>query len=92
MTESTTSPTIHPDQLACRGCNNFLEIEGEMECINLHSFDGAVPKLPALADLINSRDGRGNGISEAKRAAVVAECDKVIAEAKAKLAELTALD
>ncbi len=42
-------------------------------------------KLPALADKINSRDGRGTGISEAKRAAVVAECDKTIAEAKAKL-------
>jgi hypothetical protein len=46
-------------------------------------------KLPALADQITSRDGRGNGISEAKRAAVVAECDKTIAEGKAKLAELS---
>lgn len=47
-------------------------------------------KLPALADQINSRDGRGNGISEAKRAAVIAECDRIISDAKAKLAELTA--
>ena len=46
-------------------------------------------KLPALADQINSRDGRGNGIDETKRAAVVAECDKAIAEARAKLVELT---
>jgi hypothetical protein len=44
--------------------------------------------LPALADQINSRDGRGNGISEAKRAAVVAECDATIAEAKARLSAL----
>jgi len=46
-------------------------------------------KLPALADQINSRDGRGNGISEEKRAAVIAECDRIISDAKAKLAELT---
>lgn len=44
------------------------------------------------ADQINSRDGRGNGISEAKRAAVIAECDATIAEAKAKLAELPVRD
>ena len=45
-------------------------------------------RLPVLADQINSRDGRGNGISEAKRAAVVAECDATIAEAKARLSAL----
>lgn len=44
MTESTTSPTIHHDQLACRGCNSFHEIEGEMACINLISWHGEVPK------------------------------------------------
>lgn len=44
MTDSTTSPTIHPDHMACRGCNNFHEFEGEMTCIDLHNFDGPVPK------------------------------------------------
>lgn len=42
-------------------------------------------KLPALADQVNSRDGRGGGINEAKRAAVIAECEATIADAKAKL-------
>lgn len=42
-------------------------------------------KLPALADQINSRDGRGYGISEVKRAAVIAECEATIADARAKL-------
>lgn len=46
MTESTTSPTIHPDQLACRGCINFSELDGAMECMNLISFDGGVPNAP----------------------------------------------
>lgn len=72
-----------------RGCK--LDLSSE-QAIAYFFGDIISAKLPALADLINSRDGRGNGISEAKRAAVVAECDKVIAEAKAKLAELTALD
>ena len=44
MTESTNYPTIHPDQLACRGCVNFHEIDGVMECVDLNSFDGPVPK------------------------------------------------
>lgn len=47
--------------------------------------DIIIAKLPALADQINSRDGRGNGINEAKRAAVIAECEATIADAKAKL-------
>jgi hypothetical protein len=42
-----TYPTIHPDQLACRGCSKFAELdEGEMECLDLISFDGGVPKAP----------------------------------------------
>ena len=47
-------------------------------------------KLPTLGDQINSRNGLGNGISEAKRAAVVAECDAAIADAREKLAALNA--
>lgn len=50
--------------------------------------DLIISKLPALADQINSRDGRGNGINEAKRAAVIAECDATIADAKERLAAL----
>jgi hypothetical protein len=46
-------------------------------------------KLPALADQVNSRDGRGNGINEEKRVAVIAECERTITEARVKLAELT---
>lgn len=46
--------------------------------------------MPALADKISSRDGRGNGISEAKRAVVIAECYATVAEAKAKLKALGA--
>ena len=45
-------------------------------------------KLPALADQINSRDGLGGGINEARRAEVIAECDRIISDAKAKLDEL----
>lgn len=45
-------------------------------------------KLPTLADRINSRDGRGGGINESKRASVIAECDVTIADAKAKLKDL----
>lgn len=41
-----THPTIHPNQLACRGCNSFAEHDGEMECMNLISFDGGVPNAP----------------------------------------------
>lgn len=41
-----TAPTIHPDQLACRGCNNFAEHDGEMECMNLIHFDGGAPNAP----------------------------------------------
>lgn len=47
-------------------------------------------KLPALAAKISSRDFRGEVASEEKRAAVVAECERIISDAKAKLAELTA--
>lgn len=50
--------------------------------------DIIIAKLPALADQVNSRDGRGNGLNEAKRAAVIAECERTIAEAKAKLEAL----
>lgn len=52
--------------------------------------DSIIAKLPALADRVSSRDGRGNGINEAKRAAVIAECEATIAEAKAKLEALGA--
>lgn len=38
-----TTPTIHPEDKACRGCNNFHEVEGEMTCVNLISWDGDVP-------------------------------------------------
>lgn len=41
-----THPTIHPEQLACRGCNNFAEHDGEMECMNLISYEGGVPNAP----------------------------------------------
>lgn len=54
MTESTTSSTIHPDQLACRGCVNFGELDGEMECMNLISFDGGVPKAPPCFEFHSS--------------------------------------
>lgn len=49
----------------------------------------AQPKMP---DHITSRSCRGSGVFEEKRTAVVAECDRIIAEAKAKLAELTLQD
>jgi len=39
-------------------------------------------KLPGLADCISSRSGRGNGINEAKRDAVIVECERTIAEAR----------
>lgn len=41
-----TYPNIHPDQLACRGCSNFHEIDGQMDCLDLISFDGSVPDVP----------------------------------------------
>lgn len=47
-------------------------------------------KLPALAAKISSRDFKGEVASEERRAAVVAECDRIIVDARAKLAELTA--
>ena len=50
--------------------------------------DTILAKLPRLADRITSRDGRGNGIDEGRRARVVAECDEVIARNEALLAEL----
>lgn len=49
------------------------------------NLDSIIAKLPGLADRINSRSGRGSGIYEEKRAAVVAECEATIAEARAKL-------
>lgn len=69
-----------------RGCQ--LELSSD-QAIAYFFGDIIIAKLPALADQINSRDGRGSGINEAKRAAVVAECDATIADAKARLAELT---
>lgn len=41
-----TAPTIHPDQLGCRGCNSFAEHDGEMECADLIHFHGGVPPAP----------------------------------------------
>jgi hypothetical protein len=38
--------TIHPDQLACRGCTKFDELDGQMECMNLIHFSGGVPDAP----------------------------------------------
>lgn len=50
-----TYPTIHPDQLACRGCSNFAEQDnGEMECMNLISFDGGVPNAPPCFEFHHS--------------------------------------
>lgn len=49
-----TYPTIHPDQLACRGCTSFSELDGEMECMNLISFDGGVPKAPPCFEFHSS--------------------------------------
>lgn len=51
--------------------------------------DTILAKLPQLADRISSRDGRGNGVDEDKRARVVEECDEVIARNKALLASLS---
>lgn len=70
-----------------RGCQ--LELSSD-QAIAYFFGDIISAKLPDLADQINSRDGRGNGLNEAKRVAVVAECDQIISDAKAKLAELTA--
>lgn len=53
--------------------------------------DLILTKLPVLADRITSRSGRGNGVFEAKRAETIAECEATIADAKAKLAELSIL-
>jgi len=50
--------------------------------------DTILGKLPALAAKISTRDFRGEVAGEAKRMAVIAECDRIIADAKAKLAEL----
>ena len=41
-----THSYIHPEQINCRGCTNFQEVEGEMECANLIHFDGGVPNAP----------------------------------------------
>lgn len=49
-----TYPTIHPDQLACRGCTNFAELDGEMECMNLISFDGGAPNAPPCFEFHHS--------------------------------------
>lgn len=57
--------------------------------IAFFGFDVILGKLPGLADRISSRSGLGSGINETKRAAVVAECDAMIADAKAKLAVFT---
>lgn len=65
-----------------RGCK--LDLASE-QAIAYFFGDMIRAKLPALADQINSRDGRGGGISEAKRAAVIAECEATIADAKARL-------
>lgn len=51
--------------------------------------DLILQKLPPLADRIASRDGRGNGIDEAKRARIVAECDEIIARNTQLIADLT---
>ncbi|MBU1363795.1 MAG: hypothetical protein KKE51_08235 [Gammaproteobacteria bacterium] len=50
--------------------------------------DLILSKLPALAAKISSRDFKGEVASEEKRAAVVADCDRIISEAKVRLAEL----
>lgn len=41
-----STPMIHPDQLPCRGCTHFAELDGEMDCMNLIHFDGGVPNAP----------------------------------------------
>lgn len=57
--------------------------------IAFFNLDSIMAKLPGLADRINSRNGRGGGIYEEKRVETIAECEATIANAKAKLAELT---
>lgn len=49
-----THPTIHPQQRACRGCINFAELDGEMECMNLISFEGEAPKAPSCFEFHSS--------------------------------------
>lgn len=52
------------------------------------NYENAIAKLALLADLIASRNGRGQGIDETKRAAVISDCDAMIADAKEKLKAL----
>lgn len=74
-----------------RQCGRGTKLDLSSDQAIAYFFGDAIrAKLPALADQVNSRDGRGNGINEAKRAEVIAECERTIAEARAKLAELTA--
>ena len=58
------------------------------QAIAYFSGDTIRKKLPALADRISSRDGRGLGIDEGERARIVAECDATIARHKALLADM----
>ena len=66
-----------------------LDLSNELAIAHFFG-ESIIAKLPALADQITSRDGRGAGINEAKRAAVFAECDATIADAKERLAALGA--
>lgn len=61
---------------------------GSQEATAYFNYENILAKLPALADQVASRDGRGFGIDESKRAAVIAECNQAIATAKATLAKL----
>ena len=51
--------------------------------------DLILEKLPLLADRITSRDGRGYGIDEARRARTVAECDEIIRRNTQLLSDLS---
>ncbi len=61
-----------------------LELASE-GAVAFFGLDLILEKLPGLADRISSRSGRGSGINEEKRAAVIAECEATIADAKARL-------
>lgn len=61
---------------------------GSPEAAAHFDYENILAKLPELADQVASRDGRGFGIEESKRATVIAEADKAIASAREVLAAM----